>query len=303
MGQEGKLVSENEITYICKFHIASKNVYRKKFGVLLTTGAFNCFACGAKGNSYHTLFKKLKVSKKLYDELISIVGPPKPKRKCALVQVKHTKGDVKLPNEFLSMAVPTKSVEYKNALYYLKKRGVTRDDILRYNIGRCEEGEYSKMIIIPSYDSEGCLNFFQARAYYDSMPWHHKLPPVSKDIIGFECFINWNYSEGVTLCEGAFDAISIRKNAIPLFGKLMSNKLKEALIENDVKRVNVCLDNDALKNAMDICGWLLKNNIAPHLIKLEGKDPSVLGFNGINDIIKNSENLDFSDRLEMKINI
>jgi hypothetical protein len=40
---------------------------------------------------------------------------------------------------------------------------------------------------------------------------------VSRDIIGFELFINWNVP--IILCEGVFDAIAIKRNAIPLLGK------------------------------------------------------------------------------------
>ena len=300
LNQTGKQTSETEVVYICPFHHAIHNITRKKFGITLDGGAWNCFACGAKGKTFHSLLRKLKSSKKLYDELVSIVGPAKSqsKKKCAFLSPKDL---VQLPNEFLSMSIPTKSIEYKNALWYLKKRGVTRDDILRYNIGYCEEGEYKNMVVIPSYDETGGLNFFQARAYYDYMPWHHKLPPASKNIIGFECFINWN--EPVTIVEGAFDAASVRKNAIPLFGKLMSDYLVETLIDEEVQRVNVCLDDDALKNSIHLCEYLLRYNVGCHLIKLEGKDPSVLGFEKVNELISNSKKFEFDDLVHLKMSL
>ena len=42
------------------------------------------------------------------------------------------------------------------------------DDILKHNIGYCDEGKYSNRIIIPSYDSDGQLNFFVGRDFYKS---------------------------------------------------------------------------------------------------------------------------------------
>ena len=57
-----------------------------------------------------------------------------------------------------------------------------------------------------------------------------KNPQVSKDIVGFELHINWNYP--VCLVEGAFDAIAIKRNAIPLFGKTIPDQLKHRIIEN-----------------------------------------------------------------------
>ena len=50
-------------------------------------------------------------------------------------------------------------------------------------------------------------------------------PKVSKDIIGFNLFINWN--EPIVIVEGAFDAIAVKRNAIPLFGKVILDKLFE----------------------------------------------------------------------------
>ena len=73
---------------------------------------------------------------------------------------------------------------------YIKNRGITNKDIIKYNIGYCEDGEYRNRIIIPSYDSNGNLNYFVGRDFYDSK-LKYKNPKVSKDIIGFDLFINW----------------------------------------------------------------------------------------------------------------
>jgi hypothetical protein len=75
-----------------------------------------------------------------------------------------------------------------------------------------------------------------------------------------------------------FDAIAVRRNAIPLFGKTLSKKLKAKLLENDTPRVNVLLDNDARLDAFKICDFLIRNDIDTYLIELNDKDPSVLGF-------------------------
>ena len=58
--------------------------------------------------------------------------------------------------------------------------------------------------------------------------------------------INWNVP--IVLCEGAFDAISIKRNAIPLFGKNISKKLMQKLVTSEVKKVYLALDKDAIKS-------------------------------------------------------
>ena len=105
-------------------------------------------------------------------------------------------------------------------------------DILKYRIGYCTNGLYNGKIIIPSYDANGSLNYFVGRAYYDT-DYKHKNPNASKDIVGFELHINWNMP--IILVEGAFDAIAIKRNAIPLFGKTISNTLKKRIVEKGVK--------------------------------------------------------------------
>lgn len=297
LGQIGKQVSDHEVMFICPFHQAVNNVDRKKFGINLDTAGYNCFACGESGKSFKTLFKKLKVKPALYKELYSIIGE---QFKPNYGKVKEKEVGLKLPDEFLSIAIPNNSLEYRHALNYIKKRGITRDDILRYNIGYCESGVYKNRIIIPSYDKDANLNFFSARDFLNSSYLKYLLPPWSKDIIGNELYINWN--EPITLVEGSFDQLAIRNNAIPLFGKTLSSSLKEAILENDVKRVNICLDNDAIKDSIRISDYLNQFDIDVRLIKMDDKDPSIIGFNGMTTIINSSKTIDFSDTILLKMN-
>ena len=58
---------------------------------------------------------------------------------------------------------------------------------------------------------------------------------TTKDIIGFDLFINWD--EPIILCEGVFDAMAFKRNAIPLFGKTVMNKLQKKIIEKKVKTI------------------------------------------------------------------
>jgi hypothetical protein len=203
------------------------------------------------------------------------------------------------------MCKPKSTPEYKNALAYLKKRGITREDILRYNIGYCESGEYEHHIIVPSYDAKGSLNFFMGRRYYTDDPGiPHKKPDVPMDIVGFESFVN--YKEPLNLCEGVFDAIAIRNNAIPLFGKYPSATLRANMNSYHVKRVNVVLDLDAEKDAIKAYVRLAKQIPCLEeisIVKLSGKDPAMLGFKKIHELIRNSPPFDWSDLLKYELGL
>jgi len=96
-------------------------------------------------------------------------------------------------------------------MMYLQRRGITYEDILKYNIGYCDQGLYTNRVIIPSYSEDGQLNFFVGRDIFESK-MKYRNSPTPKDVVGFELFINWD--EPIVLCEGPFDAIAIDGVAI-----------------------------------------------------------------------------------------
>ena len=155
------------------------------------------------------------------------------------------------------------------------------------------------MVIIPSYDSDGVVNYFVSRAFYET-DYKHKNPNVSKDIVGFDMLIDWK--KDINLVEGAFDAIATGDNTIPLFGKILPDNLSKKIIENKVKRINLILDSDAKKAAIKHSEYFMGNGIDVHLIDLPGKDPSDLGKDVVNKLIEESEKLTFGKIMEYKIN-
>ena len=171
---------------------------------------------------------------------------------------------------------------------------------MRYSIGYCPSGDYSNRIIIPSYDGDGKLNYFMARDMFPNSKFKYKNPPMSKDTVGFELFINWN--EPIVLCEGIFDAISIRRNAIPLFGKFPSKTLVKRLVEKKVKKIYVALDEDAKQDAVKLTKFLMDYGIEAYLLELGYKDPSELGFENFWELTKNVKQSKFSDIIKGRLN-
>lgn len=290
-----------QATYHCPF-CSDKNPITQKLEIAIGgshLGSYHCWRCDTKGRSFGSLLHKLKAPPKYRKELFKLTGDIKLEKK-EYFSSKDT--EVSLPEEFYPLYQPKNSLEYKNALFYLKKRKILREDIFRYNIGYCESGPYANHIIVPSYDDEGKLNFFIGRRYYkEDRGIPHKKPDVSMNIIGFESFINYN--EPLNLVEGVFDAIAVRNNAIPLFGKYLQPKLKTAIILHKVKRVNMILDKDAMKDSIDNYQYLQRLGIDVHIVKLDGKDPSVLGFERIHALIRESKPFEFKDLLEFKMKI
>ena len=251
---------------------------------------WHCWVCNKKGKKISTLFKQVGASPDKMAELGSLV-------KSNNIEIVTQSNTIKLPKEFKPISeISDKDVVGKHALKYLKSRGLTKEDILRYNIGYCEEGRYANMVIVPSYDENGTLNYFVSRSFISS----NKLnPPVSKDIIGFEFFVNWH--SPIVLCEGAFDAISIKRNAVPLFGKIISKKLMKKIVTSTVEKVYIALDKDAIKDALEHCKLLMDYGKKVYLVEMADKDPNELGFVNFTNIIQQTPVLTYDLLLKKKI--
>ena len=285
--------NKGETAYFCPFC----NHHKKKLQVNFLLEKFHCWVCNTKGNSIANLLKKSNAVKHLVQKAIEL-GSKKhynPTQDTQVVQVT-------LPDEYIPIWKGNpNSPHFKNALHYLlERRGLTKYDILKYQIGYCESGEYSGMIIIPSYDVHGIINFFTGRSYYTEAGRKHNNPDASKDFIGFENLIDW--TQPITLVEGAFDAISTKRNTIPLFGKIILTKLQIKIIEEGVKEINIALDPDALSKSVEAIETFINNGIDVKLIPLE-EDPNDTGFAGMRKLIENTSSVDLFDLVTLKMAI
>ena len=123
-----KLKKQNEYMYWSPFVVHHK----QKLQINIKTQKWHCWVSNQGGHNLFQLFKKLKASKEHFDELVDLVGDTK-YRKYESKEV--SKEVVRLPKEFLSLTYKHPSPVYKHAMFYLSKRGITYEDILKFNIG------------------------------------------------------------------------------------------------------------------------------------------------------------------------
>ena len=273
---------------------------KPKLVVNIVTGQYNCWTChpATKGKTPVSLLKKLEVSPEKILEMKQYFKGDRTSLK------DYNPVKVSLPEEFVPLSIIPKGInlEYRHAMAYLKKRSISEHDIKKYNMGYCSKGRFRNRIIVPSYDKQGNLNYFVARSFEKEATLKYDAPSCSKnEIIGFENLINWKIP--VILCEGSFDAIAIKRNAIPLFGKTIPKALMMKLVESEVKTVYIALDNDALKEALTYTEQLLNMGKEVYLLELEGKDPSDLGFENMTKILHKAKQLTFIDLLTKKIQL
>ena len=295
----GKGTSTSRVNYA--FHCPFCNNKKKKLEVNLVPtkknlNPWHCWVCDARGKTLHSLFKRKKVSKEKFQSLHSILGTTE-KYDTVVQDI-----NVELPKEYIPLNhIPRSNIVARHAISYLKKRGLSIHDILSYQIGYCEQGRFANKIIIPSYDLDGKLEYFIARAFLPDAIRKYDAPVSDKNIIGFENRINWDLP--IVLCEGAFDAIAIKRNAIPLFGKNISKKLMKKIVTNSVKKVYLALDEDAIKSTFKISEQLLKAGKKLYVVELDGKDPSEMGFTLFTKRIQEAQPFTFSSLLNLKLNL
>ena len=290
---KGKQTARGNYAYHCPFckHHKPKmevNFTENKKG----HNPWHCWVCNTRGKTIPNLFKKVEAYDKIAKakELIP---------QGSFVEEVVVHNDLSLPKEYIPFIDRPNSLMARHALVYLRNRGVTDDDRIKYHMGYCEEGEYKNMIIIPSYDAEGNLNYFTARSFEKEPFRKYKNPSVSRDIIPFEMFINW--SSPLVLCEGPFDAIAIKRNAIPLLGKNIQSNLMKKIVSSKVEKIYIALDSDAIKSSLKFCEKFMNEGKEVHLLEMDDKDPSELGFRRFTELIQKSTPLTLSGLLAKKL--
>jgi len=289
IGSSGrKLRKQNEYMFWSPFI----QHHKPKLQINVETGKWHCWVSNEGGHKFYQLFRKLNATPEQFKELSLLTDT-------LYIEKEDTKSQViTLPEEFKSLYEKSTSIVHKHALTYLYNRGITDSDILKYNIGYCDNGLYDGRIIIPSYDENFKLNYFIARAFYPSY-MKYKNPPVSKDIIAFDNMINWDLP--IVLCEGVFDAIAIKRNCIPLLGKTIPKKLLKKIIDKKVSKVIISLDTDAKNEIFKISDIFKKYNIDVYIVNLKEKDPSEEGFRNMINLIKDSKVIDLKNQILMRL--
>lgn len=257
---------------------------------------WQCWVCGTKGRTIRSLLKHLNLTRAEAESILQYV-------KKGEEQEESTKKIVRLPEEFESLELAPYSSVYANRVRkYLYARGLTDIDFVRYGIGYCMSGKYADRVIIPSYDENNILNYFVARSLNSGAYLKYINPEVNKsDIIVFENLVNWD--EPIILCEGVFDAMAIRRNAIPLLGQNISQALMKKIITSSCPDIYITLDRDAVKRALKHCETFLNMGKRVFFIEPSEKDPSEEGFRKFTEQVQQAKELTFSSLINYKINL
>lgn len=283
------------------FHCPFCNHRKPKLEVNIKTNdkgenPFACWVCGTKGRKISKLLRFLNVSK--IEAVKTLQYVRRGEQEDYYEQSELT--NVELPKEYESLwNTESSSHMVKRAKSYLHSRGLTDADIRKYQIGYASSGEYVDRVVIPSYSEFGKLDMFIARAIGKSHINYLKPNVNTAEIVFFDNFINWN--KPIILCEGVFDAIAIKRNAIPLLGKYAQAGIKKKIIENKTPAVYIALDLDARRDAIKLGENLLRLGVRVYIIDIEEKDPGNITTERFKKYIETAQELDLTKLLEYKL--
>jgi DNA primase len=235
---------------------------------------YKCWSCSETHGTHGPLGKLFdgyatKKLKKVYE----IIKPEELKQE----ELKRPK--LRLPEGYTTFENSNpRFIPHIEAYKYLQSRGITDEIIKKYKIGYTASGDFAYRIIVPSFNTEGVLNYFVARSWVPKK-MKYKNPSVPKDEIIFnEGLIDWN--KDIYLVEGAFDSFFI-DNSLVMLGKKMSKLIFENLYNRANANIIVCCDGDAWTDGLriynELNGGRLYNKIK--IVKLP-KDKDICDLKG-----------------------
>ena len=249
--------SRDEHLFTCPFC----NHHKKKLSVNFAKGFWKCWICDSRGKSIYRLVRKFGTyqQRQKWLELEGRLDLNEFENIFAEMNDVEEEQVIELPKEFISLCNKHLPRSSKRVLNYLQLRGITREQILKWKIGYCDDGRFGGRVIIPSFNNDGNINYFIARSYVGHQRKYLN-PTAEKDIIFNQLSVDWD--SPVTLVEGVFDAIVAGENAIPILGSTLreNTKLFQAIAINDTP-VYLALDEDAKKKTGQIVKNMLQYDI------------------------------------------
>lgn len=206
---------------------------------------YKCWSCGETHGTHGPLGKLFdQYASKQQKKVYNLIKPEELKKE----EIRRPK--LRLPEGFTTFKDSNpRFIPHIEAYKYLQSRGITDEMIEKFKIGYTVSGDFAYRIIVPSFNTEGTLNYFVARAWVPKK-MKYKNPSVPKDEIIFnEGLIDWE--KDVYLCEGAFDSFFL-DNSIVMLGKKMSKLLFETLYNKANGNIVICCDGDAFQDGMRV---------------------------------------------------
>ncbi len=230
---------------------------KKKLSINVETWKYHCWVCGVKGGNLRSLFKQYYTPEVVvaFRERFGISDDDT--TEVPAVEV------VTLPDGLKPVAQVSnsKNPNFRATYNYLMRRGLTERDLWYWKMCVSSENRFDRRVIIPSFDSDGDLNYYVSRSIdKDTKPRYVNSKANKTEIIFNDLMVDW--SKPIVIVEGVFDAINVGQNSIPILGSYLpqSAALFAKIVANNIP-VTLALDPDVEDKMHKIAGDLYKFGI------------------------------------------
>lgn len=242
----------------CPFCVtdAGKEDTTASLGVNADSGWFRCWRCGAEGR------------------LSGFEGVP---------QEQEEPGErppLALPRGFVTADRAWDAVLADDAVEYLLRRGVGREQAAQIGIGFCFSGFYEKRIVVPIYDAQGELANWAARTWDSAERMRYRYPPGGRRVLFNGEALAVETDVPVLVVEGVFDAFPYWPNVVACCGKPTEQHIEE--LKKAHRPIVVTLDGDAWRECEALWMLLLCHGKDARWLRLPaGEDPASVDADGL----------------------
>jgi hypothetical protein len=274
------------------FGIASK----KKLTLRVDNEFYHCWVCGYRGKGLARFFKKHRPRHQA--EATSLF-----EKRIAEIE-EDVLPAVELPEGFTLLGALRKDADpdIRACRNYLFNRGFTQKELWYFKAGAVAKGRYRRRVIIPSFDSEGSLNYFTGRAIDAESGRKYLNPRVKRsEIIFNEINVDWTCE--LTIVEGPFDLMKANQNTTCLLGSSLNEQhmLFKRIVGNKTPVV-LALDPDAIAKTCDIAALLFSFDVPVRILKIEDfSDVGEMPLGHLQELLYSAEPWDEMDRLRALI--
>tara|TARA_Y100000034_G_C6835157_1_gene377324 strand:+ start:106 stop:1077 length:972 start_codon:yes stop_codon:yes gene_type:complete len=259
--------SSDGINYAFKCpNCAPSEGHKKKLVIKIDDDSYHCWVCDIKGRGLEKLLHRYVPvaleeyranyckNKNLKFDISDVDSVPEP------LEIKNFK--------LLALQKGSLDPDIRATLKYVASRGLSGRDLWYFKLGTATSGRFRRRVIIPSFDSEGSMNYYAARAIDDRAGRKYiNARTPKKDIVFNELNINWKRE--LTLVEGPFDLIKCDENATCILGSSLGEKyaLFQEIVRNQTPII-LALDPDVVYKAHSIAKRLAEYGIPIRMLDM-----------------------------------
>ena len=296
-------ISSNGINFDVRCPIcAPADASKKKLSIRTDTTANHCWVCGWKSRTIVPLIRKYGTNSQLseFKELFGLFDNSSQ----LITGEKEEKQKLELPKDFKLLHLANGlDPDVKAAWRYAYSRGLTDRDIWYFKLGVSDEPRWKRRVIMPSFDAQGNLNFFVARAIDKDKKPKYDNPDVDKNPIVFND-INLDWSKRLVLVEGSFDLVKCPENSTALLGSDLDERheiFNKILIHETP--IALALDGDMWdKKTPKIVKKLNEYNIDVLVVDVRPwGDPGNMSKSEFEDALKEAKPISWNDNFDRKL--